>query len=358
MIHDVAVIGAGVSGLAAARRLMKEGRNVVVVEKSRGLGGRAATRRLSIGSGIEVPVDHGAQFFTARDIRFVEQVSRWQEEGVCFPWCEGFMTWKEGALHDSNSEWREPRYACRGGMSQLGRSLAEGVEVLREFQVGSVSLSQGSQGSQGMHGLWELNADPLHKDSPLRARALFVSAPIPQAVRFVGAYLTKAQHELIGRIHYGPCIAVMARYPESTTSPPWRGIQARNPEGKISWMAWDSSKRGEGTGAAVAVIHASKGFSSHWLDASKEQLREAGEELLREASVIGGSWMSSPREFIVHRWRYAHPEGPSVRGGFLRAEAEGPLYLIGDGLNGGRLEGAWLSGVFAAEDLLLRGRGK
>jgi hypothetical protein len=360
MIPDVAVIGAGVSGLAAARRLMQEGKSVVVVEKSRGLGGRAATRRLTSGSGIEVPVDHGAQFFTARDIRFVEQVSRWQEEGICFPWCEGFMTWKEGALHDPNPEWRESRYACRGGMSQLGRNLAEGVKVLREFQVSSVSLSQGSQDLYGPQALWELHADPLHKDSPMRARALFVSAPIPQAVKLVGGYLTKEQHELIGRIHYGPCIAVMARYPESTTPPPWRGIQARDPEGKISWMAWDSSKRGEGMGtsAAVAVIHGSKGFSSSWLDASKEELREAGEELLREASEIGGSWMSAPMEFMVHRWRYAHPEGPSLPGGFLRAEKEVPLYLIGDGLNGGRLEGAWLSGVFGAEDLLLRGRGK
>ena len=349
MIHDVAVIGAGVSGLAAARRLMKEGSSVVVVEKSRGLGGRAATRRLSTGSGIEVSVDHGAQFFTARDIRFMEQVSRWQEEGVCFPWCEGFMTWKEGALHDPNPEWKEPRYACREGMSHLGRRLAEGVEMLREFQVSSVSLSQ---------GLWELDTDPLHKDSPLLARALFVSAPIPQAVHLVGSYLSKEQRKLIGRIRYGPCIAVMARYPDSTTPPPWRGIQARDPEGKISWMAWDSLKRGEGATAAVAVIHASKGFSSHLLDASKEELRGAGEELLREASVIGDPWMSAPLEFIVHRWRYAHPEGPNVPGGFLRAESEELLYLIGDGLNGGRIEGAWLSGVFAAEDLLLRGRGK
>lgn len=387
MIHDVAVIGAGVSGLAAARRLMKEGRNVVVVEKSRGLGGRAATRRFSLGSDMEVPVDHGAQFFTARDIRFVEQVSRWQEEGICFPWCESFMTWKAGALHDSSPQWREPRYACREGMSQLGRSLAEGVEVIREYEVSSVSLvhdlkdsegtkdEQNKQGSQALlepdalgssHGYWQLQAAPLLKMPPVRARALIVSAPLPQAVGLVGGYLAEEQHELIGRIHYGACIAVMARYSDSTPTPPWRGIQVRDPEGKISWMAWDFSKRVKSKRAnleteptaAIAVIQGAKGFSSRWLDASKEELRRAGEELLREASVIGGSWMGEPLEYIVHRWRYAHPEGPNLPEGFLRAASEEPLYVIGDGLNGGRIEGAWLSGVFAAEDLLLRGRGK
>jgi len=353
MIYDVAVIGAGLSGLAAARRLMQEGRSVVVVEKSRGLGGRAATRRLTSSSGIEVPVDHGAQFFTARDIRFMEQVSRWEEEGVCFPWCEGFMTWKEGALHDSNPEWKENRYACRGGMTQLARSLAVGMEVMCDFEVRSVSL---------MQGLWELHSDPLdplyprRKDSPVRARELIVSAPLPQAVKLIGAHLSSDQHELIGRIHYGPCIAVMARYPDAITSPAWRGIQARDPEGKISWMAWDSSKRVRGASsvsAPLAVIHGSKSFSSRWLEASQEELRIAGEELLREASVIGGPWMSEPLKFFVHRWRYAQPDGPNAAGGFLRAPSEIPLYVIGDGLNGGRIEGAWLSGIFAAEDLLL-----
>lgn len=353
MIYDVAVIGAGLSGLAAARRLMKEGRRVVVVEKSRGLGGRAATRRLASGLGVEVPVDHGAQFFTARDIRFVEQVSRWEEEGVCFPWCEGFMTWKEGVLYDPNPEWKENRYACRGGMTQLARSLAVGMEVMCDFEVGSVFLTQGH---------WELrklhvdHLDPHLSRSPVRARELIISAPLPQALKLIGTHLSSDQHELIGRIHYGPCIAVMARYPDAITPPAWRGIQARDPNGKISWMAWDSSKRVKGaaaTPAAFAVIHGSKSFSSRWLDASKEELRVAADELFQEASVIGGSWMSEPLEFLVHRWRYAQPDGPKAAGGFLSAPSEIPLYVIGDGLNGGRIEGAWLSGISAAEDLLL-----
>jgi predicted NAD/FAD-dependent oxidoreductase len=79
----------------------------------------------------------------------------------------------------------------------------------------------------------------------------------------------------------------------------------------------------------------------------------AGRELLDEAAMIAGAWMSAPVEFWVHRWRYAHPEGPNAPGGFLKAETASPLYLIGDGLNGGRVEGAWLSGIAAAEDFLI-----
>ncbi|NCY02474.1 MAG: FAD-dependent oxidoreductase, partial [Planctomycetia bacterium] len=62
---DVAIVGAGIAGLAAASVLADRGRRVVVVEKSRGIGGRMATRRL--GAAI---CDHGAQFFTVRGAAF------------------------------------------------------------------------------------------------------------------------------------------------------------------------------------------------------------------------------------------------------------------------------------------------
>lgn len=343
-IHDVAVIGAGVSGLAAARNLNKLGLDVTVVEKSRGLGGRAATRRISLPDGLEVPVDHGAQFFTARDPRFQDEVSRWQESGICFPWSEGFMTWKDGVLLEPDPKWNEIRYACRGGMNLIGKRLGEGLEVVREFQVASVSIQK---------GIWRLHSDPVHSLSPILAKALFVSAPIPQAVKLVGSWLSTEQHDFAGKVDYGPSIAVIALYPEKMVIPVWKGIQVRDLSSPISWMAWDSSKRSEGTPGDVAVIHATSSHSQGWLDASREELQLAGEELLREAANIGGEWMKKPTELLVHRWRYALPVGPTAPGGFLRAPCSEPLYLIGDGLNGGRVEGAWLSGIFASEDFLL-----
>src|SRR4028118_2371524 len=45
-MFDVAVIGAGMAGLSCAQRLRQAGYSVAVVEKSRGAGGRVATRRV------------------------------------------------------------------------------------------------------------------------------------------------------------------------------------------------------------------------------------------------------------------------------------------------------------------------
>ena len=66
---SVAVIGAGMAGIGAARLLVEEGCRVVVFDKSRGLGGRCATKRWEGHS-----VDHGAQYFTMRDADFSQAV--------------------------------------------------------------------------------------------------------------------------------------------------------------------------------------------------------------------------------------------------------------------------------------------
>ena len=54
-MSDIAIIGAGMAGLTAARLLVNHGREVRVYEKSRGTGGRLATRRSDAGA-----FDHGA----------------------------------------------------------------------------------------------------------------------------------------------------------------------------------------------------------------------------------------------------------------------------------------------------------
>ena len=50
--YDVIVVGAGISGLWAAKRLREAGQSVLVVEKARGSGGRLSSKRLTL-SGFE-----------------------------------------------------------------------------------------------------------------------------------------------------------------------------------------------------------------------------------------------------------------------------------------------------------------
>ncbi|MFA6245022.1 MAG: FAD-dependent oxidoreductase, partial [Candidatus Hydrogenedentales bacterium] len=83
-VADCIVIGAGISGLLAARTLRDSGKTVVILDKARGVGGRMATRRIG-----ECVFDHGAQFFTATDPKFVEHVNRWTDDGIAAQWSRG-----------------------------------------------------------------------------------------------------------------------------------------------------------------------------------------------------------------------------------------------------------------------------
>ena len=77
---DIAVIGAGLADVSCARQLTAAGRQVTVFDKSKGMGGRMATRR-----GDDFSVDHGAQYFTAQQPDFHAEIHAWQTAGLCAP---------------------------------------------------------------------------------------------------------------------------------------------------------------------------------------------------------------------------------------------------------------------------------
>lgn len=326
MNSHVIVIGAGLAGLAAARGLKAAGRAVTVLEKSRGLGGRAATRRWD-----GLPVDHGAQFFTVRSDAFRAQAEDWLARGVCHEWTRALPQYREGKLHAA-TETGHPRYVCRAGMSALGRDLAAGFDeaILRQAKAVSIACEDGT---------WAVGCED---GRILHARALVVTAPAPQAA----ALLRSAAPEVAGwldGIRMAPCLAVAARY--ARRGFPWTGIQSD--DDAVSWIAHDTSKRPESHGGkSVIVVHASAGFSESRYEAPESEVT-AG--LLESASRITGEDLRAPEAAFLQRWRYALPVQSAPADPCVFFATPAPLVLAGDGIAGGKIEGAWLSGIAAAE---------
>ncbi|MCE3000724.1 MAG: FAD-dependent oxidoreductase, partial [Betaproteobacteria bacterium] len=99
----VAVIGAGIAGISCARQLRDAGHAVRVFDKSRGIGGRMATRRGESGT-----FDHGAQYFTARELRFRALVEALGASGVVAPYRGRIVHWSGGSVTPVSG--LEPRY--------------------------------------------------------------------------------------------------------------------------------------------------------------------------------------------------------------------------------------------------------
>ncbi len=84
---DIAIIGAGMAGLTCSQRLSAVGHKVQLFDKGRGPGGRMSARRAEL-DGETLHFDHGAQYFTARDERFVRQVEDWEADDIVARWPE------------------------------------------------------------------------------------------------------------------------------------------------------------------------------------------------------------------------------------------------------------------------------
>ena len=323
--YDVLIVGAGIAGLTAARSLRSLGKSVLVLEKSRGLSGRAATRRWD-----GLPVDHGAQFFTARSPEFSAQVEEWKQRGVCFEWARGLHRATDRGLLAPDGD-NFPRYACHEGMTALGRDLVGKDEgfVLRERKVAKLEVD-----SLG----WEARTED---GQTFRTRALVMTPPAPQSATLLEHAAPEAASFLTS-IPIAPCLALVARYPRRDL--PWHGIQS--PDDAIaSWIGNDSSKRPDlHANATVVVIHASPRFSEENFGHEEENIANA---ILKAASKLADTDLAGPSAFFLQRWRYALGSRDGAEPARL-IEGPAPLILAGDAVAGGKIEGAWLSGREAA----------
>ena len=321
MVHDNIVLGAGISGLTAATTLRHGGHEVLVLEKSRGLGGRAATRRWA-----DLPVDHGAQFFTARSDPFRAQVAAWKELGVCHEWCRGFHRYHDASLVPPEAD-HHPRYACRRGMSALGSALAEanGMTIERQSKVTNVSCQS---------RLWTLTCED---GKSFHTRRLIVTSPPPQGTDLLAEAAPEAAAFLRG-IAMDPCLALAAQFPRRSI--PWHGIQSH--DATISWIGHDSSKRPDlHHDRTIIMVHAAPTFSHAQYGESEDKIREA---LLARASEMSGEDLRLPESVFLQRWRYAMPAHPPEGSPALSFDRPAPLILAGESFAGGKIEGAWLSG--------------
>jgi renalase len=320
---DVVVIGAGVSGLSAARELQRAGRDVVVLEKSRGFGGRAASRTLH-----DVRFDHGAQFVTVRDPRFARQVDAWLADGTMSVWTHGVARWTAAEGWQQPSPGAHPRYACRDGMNALGTSLARDLRVERSTLVRNVRPDEGG---------WLIEIDAAE---PWRARRVVISAPVPQTLALLdeASIAGQLRHELAG-LTYAPCHAVVAHY-AGEAPPAWAGVQLpEHPE--LAWIANDTSRRGSGTNGATLVLHATASASRASFD---DDASDVTHRLLEAATALL-PWASAPDWTAHHRWRYALADRTWPTPALVAAPG---LVLCGDAFGDGRLEGAFVSGLEAA----------
>ena len=113
---EIAIIGAGMGGLSALHRLTAAGHNVTLFDKSRGSGGRMATKKVG-----DASWDMGAQFMRAHSSEFAEQLQAWQEQGWIARWQAEPHEWRQGQLRPTGDNIE--RFVGMPRMTGLSRQL-------------------------------------------------------------------------------------------------------------------------------------------------------------------------------------------------------------------------------------------
>lgn len=322
----IAIVGAGFSGLSAAKELVSLGYEVEVFDKSRGPGGRACTRRREPGG-----FDHGAPYFEISSPGFIQVARQWYQQGFIAQWTGSFGVSRGGGIQPEQGVVN--RWVGYPKMSALGRHLASGLNVRLQTRIERIT---------GAAGQWTL-VDETGAEYGEFDWVVF-SCPGPQATKMIpdGCPLSDSTEHM----EYAMCWVTMLEFAKPL-SMKWNAI--RFIRGALGSAFRENSKPGRDAKERW-VVHA----DSHWSKLNEDRSEHWVSAALSEsfASLTGAS-----AAFVAsHRWLYAQSAQRGIRSAMT--DSQWQLTVCGDGLSGPGLDAAWSSGVTAAQDIHLSQRTK
>lgn len=305
---DVAVIGAGMTGITCARDLAAAGLRVALYDKGRGIGGRMATRRLEGG----LLLDHGAQYLRPRHAAFAAFLDEAQRQGHAATWDPG-----DG-----------PAFVGARGMAGLMRGLAQGLEIQQNAQITALTpLPQG----------WRLT----FPGGVATARRVVLTIPPAQAAALIGT--DHALADVLGTVVMAPSITLLAVL--DATAP--RPFTSRRGLGATGWIAQDGTKPGRPADGPVSwILQTDADFARDHIDMPPETLTDLLVPKLCAALEAAPAQVLSAS---AHRWLYAQAATQLGRP-FLSDRAAG-MWIGGDWCLGPLAEDAWASGSAIAADI-------
>ncbi len=323
MHKQIIIIGSGLAGLMAGRKLTAAGCEVLILDKGRRMGGRMATRRDQ-----GWLFNHGAQFVTARSALFSQLCRTAERQQILARWPES------GRMH---------AFCGRPAMRDLASFLGRGLAITQEIEISAIE--------QHRAGGFTLETQ---KGATFSCDHLIVTAPAPQTaalLRVASPLLAETAEKAV----YAPCWTVMLGLDQTAGIVP----VLQPPDGPIGWAACEAARPNGGPSGAV-TIHAAADFSQSCLEADPQQIIS---QLQAHYFSLQGGISPVCHYARAHRWRYARvlrPAPPSAP--FFEVTAAGGFAAVGGDwhpqasdtgpASGARAEEAGLSGQRAAEALL------
>jgi predicted NAD/FAD-dependent oxidoreductase len=343
------VVGAGLAGAGIADSLSDDPVSVTVLEKSGGVGGRAATRRRN-----GCRYDHGANYIKDSDERTRELLDTLGSDGLADIDAPVWPFAAAGTISESERP-EAHKWTWEAGITQLAKRLfgRTDAEIRKETRVDAIQkdtagwLLTDTDGS--MHGPFD---------------AVVLTPPAPQTAELLGATeihgsdddgdatadtALAAAAEAVDSVPYRTIRAVMLHYAFEIDRP-YYALVNDDREHDIGWLARESCKPGHvPDGEELLVVQ----MAPDWSTATYEQPLESISEEVTEkvATLLDDDRLTSPDWIDDQGWRYALPDAAVDSDVVAPLENYG-LYVAGDWVVGeGRAHAALWNGKELGERL-------
>lgn len=332
----IAVVGAGVAGLTVAYGLRTLPVERTVFEKSRGYGGRAATR-----GQYGCRYDHGAPFFSAPSARVERLITAHlpTEQLVEVGRSTGGFNRQGDLLQLEAGATRKWTY--RHGISTLGKLLGRfgRAEIVHDTRIERLEQRKGR---------WGLRSDEGARFGPYDAVVL--TAPAPQTASILersalSAAPFPALQEAVVGVDYAPQFSYVLAYDRPIPRPgDVHGLVSVDDDHPLARIGFEHDKPGHVRGdTQLLVVHTAPTWTAARVDRDPEAFLS---EIKAQAAEVLGTSLRQPVWYDTQRWRYARPLGKLPAEVQDRA-AERGLYFAGDFVAGTGEVGAAIDSGFA-----------
>ncbi|HOB66649.1 FAD-dependent oxidoreductase [Ottowia sp.] len=335
----MAVVGAGIAGLACARTLQRAGCDVQVFDAAPTPGGRLATQDTPFGT-----FDTGAQYFTVRDARFT-QVLQATAVDVVRPWSANAVRVldEHGRVVEAALAAREAHWVAVPSMNRLPLRWAEPLQAAGALHLGAPvdRIAPGTADTPGWR-LYVADASGQHR-AHAGFDAVMLALPSFQARQL----LLKSEHstpltDRLAAVDVAPCWTLIMAFPHAaqpglhTLGPQWNA--ARSTHHRVAWLARESSKP-----ARALIERWTVQASAAWSrEHQGDDPARVTAKLLKAFGEITGI-RAAPAFAEAHLWRQAQTLAPLGQP-FVWDAAAG-IGLCGDWCTGHRVEDAFVSGL-------------
>jgi renalase len=330
--QNIAVVGAGIAGLACARTLVQAGHAVTVFEKNDHVGGRAASIDTPFGS-----FDHGAQYFTVRDPRF-EQVLG-QSTSFVRPWSANAVRVLDplGRVAEAALPTHESHFVGAPCMDALARVWAQPLvaagRVVPHTQVMRIETDALDDERWQLHTLGSDDSVHVHAGFD----TVLLAVPVSQAAALLRM---RPMAEQLTGVQVAPCWTLMLAFPQAAQpgafGPQWNA--ARSTHHRVAWLARESSKPQRST-VERWTVQASPAWSQEHLMDAPQRVRAKLQKAFAEITGI----RAEPGYAEAFRWAQAKTLAPLGRPHLWDAKSR--IGVCGDWCLGHRVEDAFVSGL-------------